>query len=306
MKALKPTLFVALLLAVVPVGAQAAGDLDSFLKELKLQLDRGEKERLADPWYLKDLRDLVHRYDWPWQKRLFSDDFSGQGPGPGEPWQVLAGEMLIDWRHGLRSVIEPPAPEPAQQQAQQDDSANDPMKQLLGQILQEALKDPNAQQQAAQQDAGAAAPPDHASAAAQVGITNAFAVALEMTARPLASVANPRFEVGPYQGQNTAVGYRLVYNGGNQAGVPSLELLRLSSRGTSVLEAYDQPLALEDGAPHKIMWTRGSGGQMTVTLDGTQVISVVDRGFRDPFNGLVVANGGGDFALRQVTIDGVE
>ena len=43
---------------------------------------------------------------------------------------------------------------------------------------------------------------------------------------------------------------------------------------------------------------------MVIKIDGAQVMEVTDRGFRDPFDGIAVVNGGGDYALRSITIDG--
>ena len=58
-----------------PTGERQLQDL---IKELKTQLQRGERERLIDPWFLRDLRETIGRYEYPWVKRLFSDDFAGQ------------------------------------------------------------------------------------------------------------------------------------------------------------------------------------------------------------------------------------
>jgi hypothetical protein len=79
--------------AAAPVMAQSwtppdqqvaqAGEPDkALIDELRTLIERGEKERLADPWYLKDLRALVDRYDWPWRVRIMSEDFSARGPQP--------------------------------------------------------------------------------------------------------------------------------------------------------------------------------------------------------------------------------
>jgi len=285
-----------------PAAAQAgaaAGDpqLRTLLKELNEQLDRGERERLIDPWYLRDLRKVLGRYENPWDKRLFSDDFSGRGPQPAPPWKVTAGEFLIDWRYGLRSVIEAPAPAPVQERK----SDKDPVKQLFGQLLQQGLGGQQDQQQAAPPPAA----PSYAAAIAPVRITNAFSLRLEMTARPVPGVAEPRFEFGPYQGASASAGYRLAYTPGAQAGTPSLELLRLSSRGgVAILELTDKPLKLEDGKPHVIEWSRDRGGRMVVKVDGAEVMEVTDRGYRDAFDGIALVNGGGDYALRSITVDG--
>ncbi len=114
MKTLRPLIALfALVVAAAsdpaPATAQESGDpIQGLVSELRSELDRAEKERLIDPWFLRDLRRLLDSYDWPWQNRILSDDFSGRGPGPDAPWQVTAGEFLIDWRYGLRSVIEAP------------------------------------------------------------------------------------------------------------------------------------------------------------------------------------------------------
>jgi hypothetical protein len=292
-----------LTLAATPAFAQdaAGGDkLQALIEELKTQLERGEKERLIDPWYLRDLRKTLRRYEYPWGKRLFSDDFSGRGPQPDPPWQVTAGEFLIDWRYGLRSVVERAAPQ-AQQSQQTQRSDKDQMKQLFGQFLNQALTGQQTQQQ---QQPAAPQGPGFAAAIAPVAITNAFAIRIEMTARQTGD-PEPRFEFGPFQGEGATAGYRLAYTPGAPKGSASLELIGLSTRGTvSLIELYDRPLDLEDGKAHVIEWTRSRRGRMVVRVDGAEVIDVVDRRFRDDFNGFVLVNSGGDYALRSLVIDG--
>jgi hypothetical protein len=274
-----------------PATAQESADpVQGLVNELRGELDRAEQERLIDPWFLRDLRELLDRYDWPWQNRLLSDDFSGRGPGPDAPWQVTAGEFLIDWRYGLRSVIEPPRQ--AQTSAEQD-----PTKALIGTLLQQALTGQQGSQQAA-------AEPTFAAMIAPVPISNAFAMEVELSSRAVAE-SQGRFELGPYQGEAANAGYRLAYTPGAPAGSPSLELLRVSPRGTvSTLEFHDQPLNLEDGQPHTLTWTRDRAGAMSVHLDGQQLIQATDRGFRETFEGLAVVNSGGDYALRRIVVDG--
>ncbi len=291
-----------------PATAQEPDQLRSLIDELNVLLDKGEKERLADPWYLRDLRSLVSKYDWPWQKRLFSDDFSAQGPAPAAPWKVTAGEFLIDWRHGLRTVVEPPQATQAQPQTQEKKklSQEEVAGQILGSILNQALgtKQQKQQQAETQQASQPASDPGFAAAVAPVRITNAFALEVELTARKLQGQTSGRLELGPYQGANAAVGYRLVINHEEQYGRTRLELLRISSRGTATLEFYDQPLPLADGQPHSLLWTRDRSGNMTVSFDGREIIAVSDRSFRDPFDGLAIINSGGDYAFRKLVIDG--
>ena len=287
-----------------PAAAQSApagGDqqLEKLIKELRNELKRGESDRLIDPWYLRDLRKVLRSYENPWGKRLFSDNFSGRGPQPDPPWQVTAGEFLIDWRYGLRTVVEPPPP--ARQQQQTGFSGKDQVGQLFGQLLQQALQGQEGGQVAEQPPAD----PGFAAVIAPVKVTNAFAIRVELTSRMVQGSAEPRFEFGPYQGANASAGYRLAYRPGATGRTPSLELLRLSSRGgTSTIELYDQPLELEDGKDHVIEWTRNRSGHMVVRVDGNEVMNVTDRSFRDAFDGVALVNSGGDYALRSITIDG--
>jgi len=285
-----------------PARAQEAvgggENIQALIDTLKAQLDRGERERLIDPWFLRDLRQTLSSYEHPWRKRLFEDDFSGRGPQPDPPWQVTAGEVLIDWRHGLRSVVENrPAAQPQQDRAGDDDT----VKQLFGQILSQALKDKSG-------NGGTTAPaqqPGYAAAIAPVMISNAFALRLEMTSRQV-ETPRPRFEFGPYQGANAAAGYRLAYVPGAASGTPSLELVGLSARGTvSTLEIHTKPVNLEDGEAHVFEWTRDTAGRMVVKVDGVVVMDIIDRSFRDPFDGIAVVNSGGDYALRSIAVDGV-
>ncbi|MDA0238408.1 MAG: hypothetical protein O3A84_00070 [Proteobacteria bacterium] len=83
-----------------------------------------------------------------------------------------------------------------------------------------------------------------------------------------------------------------------------MQILRVSSRGTAVIGSYHQSLKLEDQKPHVIKWTRDQAGVMTVEIDDREIIQVTDQGFRDRFNGFKMANGGGDYIVRRVTIQG--
>ncbi len=115
-------------------GAQSGGDTTrALIDELRQLIERGEKERLADPWYLRDLSALADRYDWPWRARILSEDFSDRGPRPPPPWQVTAGEFLIDWRFGMRAVVEPPRRTTPSRRSQSQDQGSS--MQNLGRVV---------------------------------------------------------------------------------------------------------------------------------------------------------------------------
>ncbi len=304
------TVVLAALLLSLPGAARAqdgaAGETAELVEALRDLIEKGRSERLADPWYLRELEDLAARYDRPWQRLLLSDDFSGRGATPEAPWQVTEPEWMVDWRHGLRSVVTPPAP-PAETAGRErgGDSVEDAAKQIIGGLLQEALRGEQGErrQDREQQPAAPADDPDFAAVTARVAITNAFALEVELSRRALAEVTAPRLELGVYQGERIDAGYRLVVMPGD--GGTEVRLLKLSPRGTvSTLEKATADATLADGAAHRLAWTRDRGGRMEVSLNGTTLFSLRDRGYNDPFDGLVAINGGGDFALRRVALKG--
>lgn len=299
----------ALLLAVPDASAQSGsfgnapvnredstGDL---VRELNNLLEKGEKERLIDPWFLRDLRNVIGRYDRPWSQVLLRDDFSARGPQPDPPWQVTAGEFLIDWRHGLRSVVEQGSAEQAAPSGSQETSEKDIGKALLGALLQGALQGGSqngaTQQQEPAQTAGFAA------VQAPLALSNAFSLEMTVSLRRTASGAVDGFEFGPYQGANAGSGYRLSYVAADN----SLQLLRVTARGVATIDGARLSASLTDEQPHRFTWTRDRDGAMTIGLNGVDVIAVKDRSFRDPFDGLAILNRGGDFAVRDVTVAGL-
>ena len=43
---------------------------------------------------------------------------------------------------------------------------------------------------------------------------------------------------------------------------------------------------------------------MTVSANGERLFKVTDRSFRDPFQGFLMLNGGGDFTVERVEVSG--
>ena len=288
-----------------------AGATHQLVNEIQALIEKGQRERLADPLFLEDLQAVLRRHDSPWRVTVFEDDFSGRGPEPARPWQVTRGEFRVDWRHGLRSLVSTsraaadPAPRPEQREKVK---SKDVAAALLGALMQQALSD-NEQRADASQDRGAssqrmdaavATPGEPAAVAAMVAIPNAFRLQVELSGRPVSGVAAPRLEIGPFQGANMHMGYRLIHQG-NAA--PAFTLLAVSGRGVSTVDTLDERIDLSDDQPHRLEWERDRSGRMRISLDDRLLMDVVDRRFRDSFDGLTVVNAAGDFALRSVRID---
>ena len=260
----------------------------TLIERLNSLVDEAEKSRAADPAFLSDLRDLARGYERPWRTLVLADDF-GDGDFTGNPrWTVTAGRYLVQRGWGLRSIVdaEPAAPE------QRRLSGKEVAANIFGQILQQAI-DPG--RAAGQSTAGGGVN----AAAIQTGfrLSNAFAIEMDLSSwKP-----QGRLEIGPYQGapegSGWAAGYVLVYTPGG-----IWELLRVSARGSSVIDSRSGRMSLEDKKTHRIEWTRHDDGRMTVSIDGREMLKVTDRAVRTPFDGFRMVNRGGDYILKRIRV----
>jgi hypothetical protein len=305
-------LFVSLvaLLLVAASGARAeeryqewgGGDakLDALVTRLNELIDAAEKARAADPRLLQDLRAAIAEHtatarvstsesapapDLPPQI-LVHDDFKDGNFTRNPAWTVAAGSFSIDSGLGLRSVVaEPAAPE----EKSDKDLRKELVVDVLGSLLGAKKQEPVQSSQPAQ--------PQRAEIFLAAPISNAFRLVFEIVSRE----KHGRFSLDIFQGGSRGAGYRLTYAPGGQ---PAMELQRFGSSGVRSLVARNQALSLEDNFRHRVEIVRDSAGGMTVSLDGGKVLSASDNSFRDPFSGIAVANDGGDYAIREITVFG--
>ena len=204
--------------------SQGSGDprVQELLDELTALVDEADRARAADPRFLEDLRDLIRGYDWPWRVEILNEDFT-DGRVAGSPkWNIVTGDFRAEYGIGLRSVIR------AQSKAQKRSSGNqdDLAAQLLNQLLKQATQNQDSQSQTA---------PQSALIHVATPISNAFAVDTAISAKQ----ATGHYEIEIYQREPRASGYRLAYSPGARA---ALELLRVGSRGTAVIDAFHNPM----------------------------------------------------------------
>ncbi len=262
--------------------------LQGFVDRLNALIDEAEKARAADPRFLRDLRDLARGYDRPWRTLLLADDFRDGDFTAGPAWTVTAGRYWVEGGWGLRSNVDPARARPRQQEKL---SGRDAALAILGTILNQA---------AGQREGGGGTAGSGVAVAAihtGVRITNAFAIEIELSSW----LGQGRLEFGPYQGAERAAGYRLAYTPGGP-----LELLRVSPWGSGVIARVAGPVTLEDKQAHRIEWTRRPDGEMAVSVDGKALLTAVDRGLADPFDGFLMVNRGGDYILKRLAVYGTE
>lgn len=282
-----------------PAMAQNSEDqprIDALIGELRTLIERGEEKREADPWFLQDLRALVRKYDWPWQNVVYDQSFLEVGNDNLPPgWNPIQGRYRMEPNAGYRTMVETRPEQRGQRSSEEVVGA------LVGTLLSKALnKNGSSDNATASQSRYTTA----LAATENAAVSNAFALTVRLSIRSMQNTLG-RVGFGPYQGEATGGGYRLYYLTGSAPGERRFELIRRSSRGTvSTIEFYQGDLGIEDGQEHELLWTRDREGNMTVSLDGTQILSANDRSFGDPFDGVVFVNTGGDAAVSYMKIEG--
>ena len=300
-------------------GAEAEGTdaLDALARELEALINDAEKARAADPRFLQDLRDMIaaHVAEAAPREALIRDDFSDGDYTDDPSWEVVSGEFSVEGRLGLRTTIPLSGADTETMRISLDtimetkdelldrggallDKGKDTVTDLLsGEKTFGDLLDGDDDEEA-KEDTGPSGP-EPAVIVLDADIPNAFALEVEM----MSGIAHrdAQFEVDLFQGRGGASGYRLSYMAGDD---PGLTLSRFSRRGAEVIGEHDDALALEDGQSHTLALVREGDGTMIATVDGTELIRVKSSALDDPFDGLSLVNGGGDYAIRSIAVYG--
>ncbi len=272
--------------------------IQTIVDEIKGIASEARAKRSADPWVLRSLDDLIRRYEWPWRVELLREDFSDGDHRQDPAWQVTEGRFWVDASLGLRSrFAAQPATAPSAQPTQRRDE--DLGRVLLGALLEGVAQ---SQQPRQQQQSSAATSSGPSEILLPLAVSNAFALQLEFSVHNAPAEAG-RIEFGVYQGGRRDSGYRIAISTGPN---PVLDLIRLRSGRRAIIDSVQLDAAIGDGQPHTLDWRRETSGEMSVRVNDEQTISTVDRAFREAFEGLQVVNGGGDYALRSISLYGTQ
>ena len=280
------------------------GDMPELLSNLRNLTDQAERDKTASPIFLADLRAMTGAYEdrIRWPQRLLYDDFRDGETANNPAWTVITGDWRVDNRGGTPALSSRARGNGQYgqnngqygqnygQNGQGSNSGNSADQ--LANALNALMGQQNGQGQQNQQNRDGPA-----TIVAPVGISDQFFVRLVMTSRG----GGGQFNFGPYAGRHAERSYQLTYAPGAPNG---LILSRVSDRGSQVLGMSRGPIRLEDNQPHLLEWKRGPGEKMIGALDERPVIEATDMEIRKPFNGFLMVNSGGSYAIQSVSING--
>ena len=270
-------------------GDPSAGT-EGLLRELTAITDAAERDRAASPDLLADLRGLIARYSEAWPVVWFSDDFADGDFTRAPGWTVITGHWAVDPAFGLRSDA---TPMPAESRSSVRPSPEQVAADVIGALLDQRGLRP------VEQPTGepARSPTGEAIIELAQPLSNPFSISLNVADHG----ESGSLEARVYQTATRQPGYRLVIR---SAPDPSVTLYRRSRSGTAIIGQTEAPVRLTPGALTPVVWNRDRAGTMTVSIDSEIVLRASDALFRDGWDGFLLRNAGGNFAIGSISAAG--
>ncbi|RMG35364.1 MAG: hypothetical protein D6720_07285 [Gammaproteobacteria bacterium] len=289
--------FLIILLVWLLAGpALATGQSEkTLLKELRALAEKARREQAADRWLQRALDDLVARYDRPWQRTLFFDDFRDGDFSRNPHWELLEGHFEVLRNRGL-VAWDDSGNRPGERNTRDDTRRKEDLgAALVGALLQQALG-PGPENRETESPRPNRYGPDRLRA--RVNATNAFALSATLGA---SEEPPTHLELALLQSTKGHYGYRLRLQTGRRGFV---ELERIRNGRGAIVENVPLKQAFADGRLHDLAWQQTPDGTVKVMLDEKPLFQVRDRAFRDGYPWLELRHDGGDLTLRALRIEG--
>ena len=255
-----------------------------LLNDLNRLLKQGRQKRAAQSWFLDDLAGLINQSQTEWSMLVLKDNFADGDYTLAPKWLVRSGSFEVN-RNGLfsRMTSQPVQKQPAQQTNQNLSTA------LLGAILDHATRSRNEGQSMPQPEPEPGTP-GLASIINSKPIPNHFVMKVKLSLHS----GDGRIELGPYAGSEQ--GYQLMIS----AEQNRVELLRIDSRSSAVIESKSQAISLNKA--HTFEWLRDKDGHSIVAMDGKELFQVKDKRYSQGFSGFMLNNFASTMTLHDIEI----
>ena len=255
-----------------------------LLNELTSLLKQGRQKRAAQSWFLDDLAGLINQSQTDWSVLVLKDNFADGDYTFAPEWSVRSGSFEVN-RNGLFSRM---TSQPEQKQAAQPGNQNISTA-LLGAILDHAARGRNQGQSEPQPEAESNTPGSGRIITSKP-IPNIFAMKVSLSLHS----GEGRIEFGPYSSSNQ--GYQLLISPEQNR----VELLRIDSRSSAVIESISQTISLNKA--HTFEWLRDKDGNSIVAMDGKELFQVKDKRYSQGFSGFMLNNFASAMTLHDIQI----
>ncbi len=278
-------------------------DLDRLVTRLSGLIDEAEQQSAADPRFLEDLRAALAETSSkttttapvpapapapvvsapvtpPPRQALLDEDFADRDFSRNPKWRIATGDFTID-RYGMRSQVQKPIATSGKKK-----SKNEIPLAVLGALL--------GGQSSTKQSAAGANP-------AEAYVQTTLPAGLLITARIVQLSDSGQFEFGLFRASSLGNGLRVQLHAGANA---KLKLYRFQSgRGSLKADSRAGRISTRNGRSYEFEWRRSADGRTEIRLDGRTVLSGQDSAGERGFEGFVLRNDLGDFALESVRIE---
>lgn len=298
---MRASLLIILFVWLLAGPALAAGQSEKpLLEELRALAEKARRQQAADRWLQRALDDLVARYDRPWQRTLFFDDFRDGDFNRNPRWELLEGHFEVRRNRGLVASDDDTTRRDSPQESDRNSGGDARRKEdlgaaLVGALLQQALG-PGPDKNEAEPARPLRHGPDRLRA--RVNATNAFALNATLSA---SEEPPTRLELALLQSPKARYGYRLRLQTGPRG---FIELERIRNGRGAIVENVPLNQVFGDGRLHDLAWQQASDGTVKVMLDEKPLFEVRDRAFRDGYPWLELRHDSGDLTLRALRIEG--
>lgn len=256
-------------LTLVKNKATKPDPMKKLVGDIKALIDKAERERTADPKFLKELRAAIRPHQPYWATSLVDENFSDGDYTKNPSWTPVRGRFRMD-KVGL--TMSPNVGQPGQEVAAQL------LKGLLGGKVQTST------------GSGALIALDGA-------VPNIYGLDVIMRVAEVRSANEAAMRIGMTQGADRRGGYWVVVEPGAQ---PTVGLYALTRAGLNRLGVARIEGELLTGQDVRVQWQRREKGLIRVFVNRKKLIEARDETFRQQFDSLVLASDGMDSTVRRV------